>query len=251
MEQEKKKDRKLLYGLLLVIFIGVFSFSIYKIYFLVHDHSENLKEVQTIQDEIILNKEEIKKEEKVVEEKKESVDLELDFPKLKQMNSDTVGWIEIQNTHINYPIVQTDNNDYYLNHSFTKSNNGDGWIFLSYMNHGDFSDGNSVIFGHDTHANGMFSDLKKIYNGSLESSIPITIYLENTIYYYETIAVFLTEENNNQFLKTKLYSKDIKQALENSKIDFHASIGEEETYLTLSTCYNTSSNKVILIAKRV
>lgn len=247
-----KKKNNIIYILFLVIFFLVFAFSIYKIYHLLNDHSSNQKEVQSIQDEIIINKEEIKKieEGKVEEDNSVSYELELDFQKLREINSDTVGWIEIRNTHINYPIVQTTDNDYYLNHSFYKSDNGDGWIFLSYINH-LYSDPNTVIFGHDTHGVSMFSDLKNLYNGSLGNSIPITIYTEEQVYHYETFSILLTEEDDNQYLKNRLYEKDIKNALKDSNIDFGIDVSVEDSILTLSTCYHNSSRKVILLAKRV
>lgn len=243
--------RKILPGIFVVICLSVFVFSIYKIYRILSDHDSNQKEVESIQEEIILNKEVIEKEPEKKEESEDSYELKLDFSKLKEMNSDTIGWIEIRNTNINYPFVQTSDNDYYLGHSFTKSVNGDGWIFVSYINKNDFTDSNTILFGHDTHGRGMFSDLKKLYNGLLGNFIPITIYLENETIHYETFSIFLTDENSNQFLKTRLYHKDIEAALKQSKYDFKVEVGDEESFLTLSTCYNSSSNKVILIAKRV
>lgn len=58
--------------------------------------------------------------------------IDVNFNELKKINNDTVGWIKVEGTNINYPFVHTNNNDYYLNHSFDKSSNGpDGysWIF--------------------------------------------------------------------------------------------------------------------------
>ena len=59
---------------------------------------------------------------------------EIDFNKLKQINSDTVAWIKVNNTNIQCPIVKTNNNDYYLTHNFEKEVNKAGWVFMDYKN---------------------------------------------------------------------------------------------------------------------
>lgn len=58
----------------------------------------------------------------------------IDFNKLINKNPDTIGWIKVLGTDINYPVVQTNNNDFYLTHSFDKSYNKAGWIFADYIN---------------------------------------------------------------------------------------------------------------------
>lgn len=74
--------------------------------------------------------------------------INVDFRELKNKNNDTVAWINVNNTNINYPVVQTDNNDYYLTHSFDKTNNEAGWVFLDYRNDSSFSDKNTIVYAH-------------------------------------------------------------------------------------------------------
>jgi sortase B len=247
------KIKRIFTYILYFLFLGVFIYSIYNIYILVSNHHSNKKEIKELQEEIILNKEEINNvpTNEEVEEDYQLPELELDFKKLKELNSDTVGWIEIRNTNINYPFVQANDNDYYLNHSFYKYENVEGWIYLNYLNNTNFKDPNTIIFGHDTHGRNMFSDLKKLYEGLLGNYIPITIYLEDNTYHYETIAIFLVEEQDNQFLKAKLSETDINQALEKSKYNFNKKVDTTNRFITLSTCYNSSSQKVILLAVKI
>ena len=247
------KIKRIFTYILYFLFLGVFIYSIYNIYILVSNHHSNKKEIKELQEEIILNKEEINNvpTNEEVEEDYQLPELELDFKKLKELNSDTVGWIEIRNTNINYPFVQSNDNDYYLNHSFYKYENVEGWIYLNYLNNQNFKDPNTIIFGHDTHGRNMFSDLKKLYEGLLGNYIPITIYLEDNTYHYETIAIFLVEEHDNQFLKAKLSETDINQALEKSKYNFNKKVDTTNRFITLSTCYNSSSQKVILLAVQI
>ena len=233
-----------------MLFTFIFIYSIYNIYILGHNHSNNKKEIKEIQEEIILNKEEIVEQEENNSETAVKKELELDFDKLNQMNSDTIGWIRIPNTNINYPIVQSTNNEYYLTHSFYKEENDEGWIFLNYLNSYNLKDPNTIIFGHDTHGNNMFSDLKKLYDGLLGNYIPITIYTKENTYHYDTFAIFLVEEESNQFLNAILTEDDIQDALNNSKYNFGVEVNKENKILTLSTCYHSSKQKVILLAKQ-
>ncbi|UKI28161.1 MAG: class B sortase [Clostridium sp.] len=62
------------------------------------------------------------------------------FNELKKINKDVKGWIEVNGTTIDYPYVQTNNNNFYLNHTFDKTSNGAGWIFLDYRNNTNFED---------------------------------------------------------------------------------------------------------------
>lgn len=89
-------------------------------------------------------------------------DLSVDWDALKAINPDTVGWIYIPGTVVNYPIVQTTDNEKYLTHDFKGS---EGWIatfgaiFLSAENSADFSDPNSIIYGHHLNDGSMFACL--------------------------------------------------------------------------------------------
>jgi len=84
----------------------------------------------------------------------------VDFESLQQMNSDVVGWIYIPGTHVNYPVVQGSDNNYYLNRLFTKQWNSAGAIFVDYRNASDFSDWHTIIYGHQMNNRTMFNDLK-------------------------------------------------------------------------------------------
>ncbi len=84
---------------------------------------------------------------------------QVDFEALRAINSDIVGWLTIEGTGVNYPVVQTGDNDYYLKHLFSGEVNRAGCIFLDSRNSGDFSDPNSVVYGHQLKNGTMFSEL--------------------------------------------------------------------------------------------
>ena len=70
------------------------------------------------------------------------------------------GWIKVDGTDIDYPFVQTTDNSYYLNHSFTKEENKSGWIFLDYRNNINNLDKNTIIYGHSRYDSSMFGSLR-------------------------------------------------------------------------------------------
>ena len=74
--------------------------------------------------------------------------MSVDFNELKKKNSDTVGFIKVNGTNVNYPIVQSNNNSYYLKHAFDKTPNSAGWVFADYRNNMINFDKNTVIYGH-------------------------------------------------------------------------------------------------------
>ncbi len=86
---------------------------------------------------------------------------EVDFEALSAINPDVVGWLSIDDTNISYPIVQGEDNKYYLDHLFTGEKNRAGCLFLDSENAPDFSDGNSVVYGHYLKDGTMFSSLLK------------------------------------------------------------------------------------------
>lgn len=152
MKMEKKRTRagntskKRNYSnVILVILIAIFVFSLIKIIFWLKDNkkiSDGLEEIVDIANITEIdgeNVEEINPPEE--ENSKYSNDyfyymslpfMSVQFDKLKEKNEDTVAWLKVAGTQVNYPVVQTDNNDYYLTHAFDKSVNEAGWLFADY-----------------------------------------------------------------------------------------------------------------------
>ena len=106
----------------------------------------------------------IKKVEDTEDEKEVVEQYQIDFKLLKEQNNETVGYIKVNNTNIDYVVVQHNDNSYYLKHNFEKSWNNAGWIFADYHNKLDETDKNIVIFGHNTRDNSMFGTLKSTLN---------------------------------------------------------------------------------------
>lgn len=87
------------------------------------------------------------------------------FEELQKINPDVLGWLTVYDTNIDYPVVQSkDDNDYYLNHNPKRDVEGSGSIFLDYRNSPDFTDFNAIIYGHHMAQHKMFGDLDLFLN---------------------------------------------------------------------------------------
>ena len=114
---------------------------------------------------------------------------EVDFDALKAINEDIVGWIYIEDTNVNYPIVQGEDNDYYLHRLYDGTANGSGSIFMDFRNSSDFSDPHTIIYGHSMQNSSMFTNIKK--------------YKTQEFYDQHPFALLMTPEKN---YKVELFS---------------------------------------------
>lgn len=183
--------------------------------------------------------------------------IDVDLEKLKTINPDTKGWLRVEGTNINYPFVQSDDNTYYLTHSFRKNKNGAGWVFLDYRNNINPFDRNTIIYAHGRINSVLFGTLKNIINSNWYENIDNHIIKLSTdsnnslwqvfsVYQIPTTSDYIVTnfENDDTFLNFLKYIKD--RSVYNFNIDLNA----EDRVLTLSTCY-TSSEKVVMHAKLI
>jgi SrtB family sortase len=171
----------------------------------------------------------------------------VDFTKLLSINSDTKGYITIPNTQINYPVVQTSNNDYYLTHNFEKKKNRYGCPFIDMNNSINPMSKNVIIYGHNMKDDQMFADLLKFENLGFYKSAPVFTF--NTIYQntqWKIFAVFVVNTDPAQgdtfnYIIPNFSSNDdfmsfIKQVNRRSIINTNVDVLPNEKILTLSTC---------------
>ena len=223
------------------------------------ENIENETEVETISDEnvqIIEQEEKIDKENPYWEYIKMPL-IDVDFAKLKQTNSNTVGWIKVEGTNINYPFVQANDNNFYLTHSYDKSYNTAGWVFLDYRNNIKRADKNTIIYAHGRLDKTMFGSLRNILtSGWLKNEnnyiVKLATETENTlwqvfsIYRIPTTSDYIQIKFNSDSEFLQLTDTLIKR----SKFNFNTSVGKNDRILTLSTCYN-DYDKVVLHAKLI
>lgn len=183
--------------------------------------------------------------------------INVDFTELKKVNKDTKGWIQVTGTNINYPFVHTTDNKYYLSHSFDKSYNTMGWVFLDYRNSIDDLSQNTVIYGHGLLNNTMFGSLKKVvkknwYSNPKNYTIKISTEKENTVWQVFSTYTIKPESYyiTTGFATDDSYEKFIKTIKKRSVHDYKLDVTTNDKILTLSSCYD-DTKRVVLHAKLI
>lgn len=183
--------------------------------------------------------------------------MNVDFNELLKKNPDTVGWIKVEGTKVNYPVVQSTDNDYYLSHAFNKTANQGGWIFADYrVNFKDFGK-NTIIYGHNMNNKTMFGSIPNmLYNSYLSNSsnyyIKISTPTSNSV--WKVFSIY-TVDPQTYYLKTNFksepYSKFLSTLKSRSIYNFGIDVSENDKILTLSTCDNTGTKRVAVHAKMI
>ncbi len=167
--------------------------------------------------------------------------IEVDFESLKQMNSDIVGWIYCPNTLINYPIVQGWDNDYYLTHLIDDSWNENGSIFMDYRNAPDFSDYNTLIYGHNMKTGAMFAELMNYKTQSFYEEHPyIYILTPEQNYRMDLFAGCIVDHNADIYTFYPSW-EIVSNLMWNSTFDSGTDY-PEGNIVTLSTCTSAYDN---------
>ena len=171
---------------------------------------------------------------------------------LKELYPDLYGWIELPNTQINYPIMQTDNNDYYLTHSYTGSSLQAGSIFADYRCDSTLMDNyNLVLYGHHMSASNvgsMFHSLDKFLDEDFfRNNNTIYIYTLDGMYTYKVFSVYSTDKYypyiQTVFTSVNSFVSFAERIAGNSiyQVD-NLDFGSSDRLLTLSTCTNLTGD---------
>ena len=182
----------------------------------------------------------------------------VNFEELKKINEDTVGWIKVNGIEINMPVVQADDNEYYLRRSFDKSYNLSGWAFADYKNKFDGTDKNIIIYGHNRRDNIMFSPLTNVVKPEWydnDENRYVSFITEEKEYKYEVFSVYQIEVEDyylqTEFSSNEEYKEFLNTLKSRSQKKYEAEVSENDQILTLSTCGNNSKYRVILHAKKI
>lgn len=183
--------------------------------------------------------------------------IHIDFEELKIINQDVKGWIQVNGTNINYPFVQVKDNKYYLTHSFDKSYNDAGWVFLDYRNSINSLSKNTILYAHGRLDTTMFGSLKNILksgwlNDHNNYVVKLSTEKENTL--WQVFSVYRIPTTND-YIKVNFSSNEeftdwATMLINRSAYNFNTSVNENDNVLTLSTCYN-DNEKVVLHAKLI
>ena len=264
VKKRLRKDRVFLLALLL-FFSTILIFSAFKVIEWFSDNNSTDKVIEKINndvkvDEIIDNENtEVIDEEPTEPEKVSDYFyyityplINVDFEKLLKTNNETVGWINVNNTNINYPFVQGINNTYYLNHSFDKSYNSAGWVFMDYRNNKEMNSRNTILYAHGRIDKTMFGSLYKTQYPAWyqnKSNHVIRISTPSVNMSYQIFSVYKIEEENyyiqTDFTTDDVYLEFLNTIKERSKYNFNVVLNESDKIITLSTCANDKERYVV------
>ena len=188
----------------------------------------------------------------------ENDEFKIDFETLKEKNSDTVAYLKVNNTNIDYVVVKGNDNSYYLKHNFNKDYNRSGWIFMDYLNKFDGSDKNIIIYGHNTLDGSFFGTLRNVvkedWYTNKENHI-ITLISENETFYYQVFSTYSIDvedyyittdfKNNNEF---DVFVNTLRKR---SVFDYEVPVDGNDVILTLSTCTGNGTRRMVLHAKKI
>ena len=258
----KRKNKKWPWVLLLIVLFAIIVVCLEKIVFWLKDNKTTSEVVNDITNNTnIEEKKDDENTELVNKEENTTSDywyyikfplIDVDINKLKEKNSDTVGWINVNNTNINYPYVQGKDNNYYLDHSFNKKYNEAGWVFLDYRNDKNLSNKNNILYAHSRLDKTMFGSLSKTlksnwYNNKDNHIIRLSTETENTM--WQIFSVYKIPEETyyitTNFNSDNDYQKFLNTIKERSIHNFSTNLTTEDKILTLSTCYSDTERTVV------
>lgn len=215
--------------IIIIIFTIIFLICLYLVVQFYMEYSKSNKEQDTLIKDVV-------SEDVGIKERK------IDWEKLKSINQDIIGWIKIDNTKIDYPILKS-NNSYYLNHSYNKQYNPSGSIFI--MDRNLCVSKETIIYGHNRMNGTMFSELSKYMNEEfLNSHRVLYIYTPEKNYKGEIFSIYsinIYEEKNNT--KDLSFEKEI--SYYKNKSEYKTDIKNIEKIVKLSTCsYLNNRNRI-------
>lgn len=178
----------------------------------------------------------------------------IDFAELEKVNEDTVGWIRISALDISYPVVQGEDNDYYLHRTFEKEENIAGCIFLNADNRDDFTDQNTIIYGHNMKNDSMFGKLSDFREEEVfNKSRYFWIFTEDLIYQYRIFSASVVNQTGltyQTFFLNNEFDEFINAAFENSEVDTSGvEVTRDDRVVTLSTCTGDDATRFVVMGK--
>lgn len=264
----KLKWKNIIFTLVIITFIVILIISIFNIVKWKMDSNKTNDEITNIQENVDVEEVQDAENTEIIEQAEELPKenpywdyinmnmINVNLSDLKKTNSDVIGWLKVNGTNINYPFVQGSDNKYYLAHSFNKSYNGAGWVFLDYRNNGT-NNKNTIIYAHSRTDKTLFGTLRKVLNnGWLNNTnnhvIKISTEKENSL--WQVFSVYHIPTTSD-YLKTDFsddtaYQNFLDMIKNRSSYNFNTNVTSADNILTLSTCYS-NSDKMVVHAKLI
>ena len=240
---------------LTLLFLCIFCFSAYQMYSIYNGYSEGDKEYASVAQNAVVPASSMPGVYASIDEADYPFDIVIDFEELRKMNKDTVGWIRFapEPATISYPIVHTIDNDTYLHRTFSGKENTLGSIFMDTLNSPDFSDQNTVIYGHRMKNKSMFYHLEDYKKTTFWQQYPyFYIYTPdgnvNTYHIFSCSTVNAESPTyESYFGEEKEFNAMIKSIKNAGYYDTGIDVPYGSKIVTLSTCTAASDeNRIVL-----
>lgn len=180
------------------------------------------------------------------------------FSSLQEINKDTVGWLTVNNTKIDYPVVQAKDNDYYLKRDFYQNKNRHGWVFMDYRNNPDELNENTIIYAHNLANQTMFGTLRYALNSywyKKSANQVITFNTPNANMKFQIFSIYTVPTTNDYLDVTFPGSTEFQAYIDlvkgRSIYDFNISVSTDDKILTLSTCASGNDKRLVVHAKLI
>ena len=241
-ERKKKKQQNILFRILFLLALAVFLYAAVRLILYGITYWKGSHEYKGLQKYVSEQpKDEISTE--------ENGEFTVDFSGLKELNPDCIGWIRFENINISYPIMQGEDNEYYLKHTFEGQAVTAASIFMDANNHADFSDQNTFIYGHNMKNGAMFANIKKFADHDYFINHPeVYIYLpDGSINVYSVYSTKIIDATSDYYLKDIDYASYVANAKSSAKQSRDVDTQNGAPLLLLSTCYapDTTTRSVL------
>lgn len=185
--------------------------------------------------------------------------MSVDFKDLIEKNNETVAWIKVNNTNVNYSVVQHNDNEYYLKHDFNKYYNANGWVYGDYRDDFQYFGNNTIIYGHNLTNRKMFGSLvwtlkESWYTQEENHYIKLSTPYSNTVWRIFSVYTIVPEV---YYLKTYFNNKEEHQTFLNTLKDRSIyrfnddKLTTDDKILTLSTCTDDGTKRVVIHAQMI
>lgn len=249
--------------ILALVCFGVAAFFSWKIYSTEKEYAEGDMIYEEIANAVSVEESETPGEslessgDEIVEEEPSNIQvLTVDFGELKEINSEVVAWLYLPDTVINYPVVQGTDNSYYLKHLLDGTYNANGCLFVDCKNSMDFTDDNTLIYGHHMDSGKMFASLVKYKEQSYYDAHPVC-YLSTAEkdYLIEIFAGYTTTVDSPAYM-ISLSDKEekiewLKEMFHNSDFYSDVTVYPYDHIVTFSTCEYSFQNARYVVHGRL
>ena len=177
---------------------------------------------------------------------------------LTSINPDVIGYLKVQNTNVDYPVVTADDNQYYLKKNLYREDDKNGWVFMDFRNSDKNLNDNTIIYGHNMYYSGvMFGTLHRALNSSWYSNPENLVITFDTMYEsmkWQIYSIY-TIPKTSDYLQISFSSDEEKDAYismtqSRSIHNFDISVTHDDYLLTLSTCTG-NNERLVIHAKRI